>query len=469
MTAICSDTTPTIAIIGGGCSGALTAAQLLRSPAPFPIAVQLIERTAAVGPGLAYGAADDRHLLNVPAGKMSALPDEPGHFLRWLETHYGQRYGADSFVPRQVYGAYLQALLRQAERRAAPGWRLETVHAEAVALTPRGDGARLRLRNGRTLSAARVVLAVGNFPPREPPVVDDAFYRDPRYSGDPWTAPVAAIDPDEDILLIGAGLTALDLVSTLLGRGHRGALHLLSRHGLLPQRHQACAPYPGFLTLADVAGLRVLARRVRREIAAAARQGHDWRAVIDALRPHTPLLWRALSGAERRRFLRHLKPYWEIHRHRIAPSVADAVEQWRRSGRLRLHAGWIQAYDERPDGVVVTYRPRHGADPRALRVARVINCAGPEGDYRRLRQPLLERLLEAGLIRPDPLALGLDVGADGALIGATGAPSRWLYTLGPPQKGCLWETTAVPEIREQARALAQVLLRSLRRAAVVSS
>jgi uncharacterized NAD(P)/FAD-binding protein YdhS len=193
----------------------------------------------------------------------------------------------------------------------------------------------------------------------------------------------------------------------------------------------------------------------------AAFQGYDWRPVLDSLRPLTPVLWRALTAEEQQRFLRHLRPYWEIHRHRIAPEVAEVITRMQQAQQLLIHAGCLQACHEQADGVTVIYRPRYSGASRTLQVSRVINCTGPECDYRKLQHPLIVNLLRAGLIRPDPLALGLEVSPAGALVNAAGIASPLLYTLGPPRKGCLWETTAVPEIREQAKAMAQYLLHHL--------
>ena len=463
MTALDSDNPPTIAIIGGGFSGCMVAVHLLRS-ATVPIAIKLIERGPAVGPGVAYGTREDCHLLNVPAGNMSAFPEDAGHFLRWLKSHGDPSFTVDSFVPRRRYGAYLQAILRQAEADAPRLARLERLQDEAIAVLPDQEGDRIQLRSGRTLHASRIVLAVGNFPPSDPVVAESAFYRSPRYSSDPWSpTALSHIDPLDSVLLIGSGLTTIDLVLALQARGHQGMIHLISRHGLLPQRHQRSAPYPPFLTIADVSStLRVLLRRVRREIDQAVRQGYDWRAVIDALRPQTPMLWRAFSAIEKRRFLRHLRPYWDNHRHRIAPEVAATIDRLQQSGQLRVHAGCIRSYEEQDDGVEVNYRPRHHHELHTVRVHRVINCTGPECNYRKLQHPLIMNLLESGRVRPDPLTLGLEVEANGALVSATGVASRRLYTLGPPQKGSLWETTAVPELREQAQNLARQLLQSLR-------
>lgn len=463
MTAPGSENPRTIAIIGGGFSGAMVAVHLLRS-ATVPIAIKLIERRPVVGLGVAYGTREACHLLNVPAGNMSAFPDDAGHFLRWLESCCEHLYGADSFVPRKLYGAYLQSILREAEAEAPALVRLERIQDEAVAILPDNKVGRVQLQSGATLQAERIVLAVGNFPPSNPGVKDGSFYRSPRYSSDPWSPTVFKdIDPLDSVLLIGSGLTTTDLILALKERGHRGTIQVISRHGLLPRQHRHSAPYPPFLTIADISStLCVLLRRVRREIDHAARQGYDWRVVIDSLRPQTQVLWRALTATDKKRFLRHLRPYWDSHRHRIAPEVAAAIDQLQQSRQLLFHAGCIQSYEERDDGVDVTYKPRHQHEPHTLRVNRVINCTGPECNYRKLQHPLMVNLLAAGLIRPDPLALGLEVNTTGALVSATSAASRRLFTLGPPQKGGLWETTAVPEIREQAQALAQHLLQSLR-------
>ena len=463
MTVWGSDHPPTIAIIGGGFSGTLVAVHLLRS-ATVPMAVKLIERGPTVGPGVAYSTPETCHLLNVPAGKMSAFPEDAEHFLRWLRNQGDPSVAADRFVPRQRYGAYLQAILQETEAETPGLARLERIQDEAIAIVPGPAGDRIQLSSGRTVHADRIVLAVGNFPPSDPGVADNAFYRSSRYCTNPWSPDALKdIDPLESLLLVGSGLTTVDLVLALQTRGHQGRIHLLSRHGLLPQRHQRCEPYPPFLTLADLSGtLCALVRRVRREIAQAAPQGHDWRAVIDALRPQTQVIWRALSAVEKKRFLRHLRPYWDNHRHRIAPEVAALLDQLHQSGQLQVHAGCLRSYDEQGETIDVSYKPRHQPELRTVRVNRVINCTGPEGNYRRLSHPLIVKLLESGRIRPDALSLGLDVDADGALIDATGVVSRRLYTLGPPRKGGLWETIAVPELREQAPALARHLVLTLR-------
>jgi uncharacterized NAD(P)/FAD-binding protein YdhS len=404
---------------------------------------------------------------------MNAFPEDPEHFLRWAQRQTANTAGtpaitAQAFVPRKLYGDYLQSLLHEADTAARPGIRLEKWIDEAMAIQAEDRGAKIYLKSGTTLTARWVVLALGNFPPGDPRVQgSSSFYQSPRYISHPWSPDaLAALAPETPVLLIGAGLTMADLVLALQEQGHRGVIHVVSRRGLWPQAHRSILPYFPFLNGEQASpSLRSLVRRVRKEIRLAATWGNDWRAVIDTLRPQTQRLWRALSLEEQRRFLRHVRPYWEIHRHRMAPEIATRVERLLASGQLVPHAGTIHAYHEDGNGMDVIIRKRCSDAQETLRVGRVVNCTGPECDYRKLRQPLLMSLLEQGLARPDPLFLGLDVSPEGALLDAQGQPSPWIYTLGPPQKGLLWETTAVPELRVQAAVLARILRAKVERAA----
>ncbi len=425
-----------------------------------PLAITLIEPRPLIGRGIAYSTEHECHLLNVPAQRMSALPDDPEHFLRWLSQFGGSRYEAGYFAPRQLYGTYVQSVLDTAIAQAPAQARLERIQDEAVAILPKDRGAVVYLKTGQTVLADRVVLALGNFPPSDPEVADRSFYQSERYVSHPWTP--GALDnlaPTNPIVLVGSGLTMVDLLLALKEQGHRGMIHVISRHGRLPQGHRSCVPYPSFLTTAEApANTRMLLRRIRQEVKQATAAGYDWRAVIDALRPETQRLWQALSLIERRRFLRHARSCWDVHRHRVAPEVLTAIEQLRQSQQLQFHAGRIRAYRERHDSVYITYQPRRDRTLVELRASRVINCTGPESDYRKLERPLIRHLLTTALVRPDPLCLGLDTDAEGRLLDARGQASSFLYTLGAPCKGRWWETTAVPEVRGQAKALAQRLL-----------
>ena len=458
----------TIAIVGAGFSGCLVAVHLLKT-ANRPLLIELIDRSHEIGLGVAYSTHDTSHLLNVSAGKMSAFSDDPGHLLRWLDYNRSELaaflpndLNASSFIPRHIYGLYIQSILEEAEAAAPSNVRLERVIDEVVAVEPqakgKGKGAIVSLGSGRAFVADKIVLAVGNAPavPTASQTKDD----DSPYLRHAWSASaLAGLELDAPVLLIGTGLTMMDMVVSLHSRHHQGKIYAVSRRGLLPLTHRSTKPYPAFLT-PDTAPktIRGLLRCIRSEVQTAAQQGYDWRSAIDSLRPITQQLWQQLGRVEQRRFLRHVTPYWDVHRHRIAPEMGDVVREMLESGQLTITAGRIQDYQAAPDGVAVTVRDRQTQTNRVLQVSRAVNCTGVQIDYRQLPQPPIANLRAQGLIRPNDIGLGLDTAADGAVLDARGNRSSLLYTLGTPRRGDLWETIAVPELRDQARALAATVL-----------
>ncbi|MBD2329259.1 FAD/NAD(P)-binding protein [Alkalinema sp. FACHB-956] len=468
-----SDSPTTIAIVGAGFSGSLVAAHLLKT-ANRPLLIKLIERSHEVGKGVAYSTNTNRHLLNVSAGKMSAFPNAPGHLLRWLYYNRNELaaflpddLNASSFIPRPIYGLYIQSILEEAEATAATQVRLKRVIDEVIAIEPTIQGAIVSLRYGDSFNADRVVLALGNAVTPAPslPALGSADSRctdsiDLRHA---WsTDALAELDPDAPILLIGTGLTMVDMVVSLHERQHRGKIYAVSRRGLLPLAHQSTKPYPTFITQDNAAkSIRGLWQQVCVEITSAKTQDYDWRSVIDSLRPITQQLWQQLPPTEQQRFLRHVVPYWDVHRHRIAPEIGQRVQAMLDSGQLTIAAGRIQDYQRNQDGIAVTIRPRFQTKNWILSVQRVVNCTGIQTDYQRSLHPLMISLRQQGLIAPNPMGLGLETADDGAILDAQGRSSRTLYTLGTPRKGNLWETIAVPELREQAQALAATVLQSL--------
>jgi len=452
---------PTITIVGGGFSGCMLATQLLRL-ARGSVSVVLIDRGARPGRGVAFGTSFEGHLLNVRARDMSAYPDLPDHFVKWAQRNYRSSAKPCDFLPRRTYGDYIEAQLREAAQ-SHPG-KIRFVQQEAVSLrrTAIGTGQPidLGLASGETVVADKAVLALGNFPPGDLPLPGKPS-DSRRYVADPWSAN-ASIDVGQDnsLLLIGSGLTSVDKVIELRARGFEGIIHVLSRRGLLPQSHKWIAPSPSFWNADCPRTVRELLRLIRSEVKAAEAEGGDWRSVIDSLRPVTEEIWRSLPPAEKRRFLRHLRTYWDVHRHRIAGRVADQLAQQMRRGKIQVHAGRITEYAEERNAVAVTFRDRKSGLPVTLRVNRVINCTGPECDFRRVGSKLLTDLISKKLARPDELSLGLDVSDEGAVVDANGIPSDFLFALGPLCKGSLWETIAVPEIRVQAAELAKHLIAS---------
>lgn len=458
----------TIAIIGGGLSGALVAVHLLRR-APAGTHIAMVEKNPPVGRGVAYATDCPEHLLNVPAARMSAFADEPAHFLEWVRrragrTGYPSRVAPGDFVPRRIYGDYLGGLFEWARYATPPGVSLEVIADEAVDLAERSrGGGRVVLASGRAIEAQRVVLALGNLPGEYPIRKSLPFYHGRRYVHVPWRADrLEGIHRGDDVLIVGQGLTATDIIVQLHALRHTGTIHSLSRRGLKPQVHGAGAMYPDFLADEQPVSVRELLHRVRAEVHRAETRGSDWRAVVDALRPHTAALWQGFSADERARFMRHLRPYWEIHRHRLAPAVAETIDRLTQEGRVKFHAGRLQSLRETATTAEAVFRRRGADEFVTLHVAKVINCTGPRTDYSKYQHPLLINLLARGLVDHDPLALGFHALPSGELFRYRGGPTGWLYSLGAPLKGVLWECTAVPEIRAQAAALAELLLASAR-------
>ncbi len=457
---------PRVAIVGGGFSGAATAFHLLRG-ARSPIEVVLVDTAARVGRGLAYSTSSEHHLLNVPAGRLGLDPADESHFHAWLRQQ-GQAFGAHDFVPRHWLGAYVRDALRDtAETRSLQGARLRLVDGRATRLTQDAGAHVVHLADGATLQADHVVLATGHGPPRPPRFDGSATWFDPGMVVDPWRAATPPSSPG-DVLLVGTGLTAIDVVSQWTAAGYAGRFHLLSRRGLLPQPHRAneTKPPPGPAPLdglLDAPSLRRLVASLRATARDAnAGTGADWRDLMASLRPGTPSLWRGLDDRDRRRFLRHLQPFWDVHRHRVAPSVHAALTTAIAAGRVQIHAGRLQRVDRRPPGSFdATWRPREASTTTSIAVQAIVNCTGPTTAACDPDDPLLSTLLRSGMVASDDLGLGLAFDDQSRLLDARGAAATRLHYVGPMLKASRWEAVAVPELRVQARDVAVRVLQSL--------
>jgi uncharacterized NAD(P)/FAD-binding protein YdhS len=469
-----------VLIIGGGFSGTMLAVHLLRRTTSLSIAV--LDQTSLPGRGRAYRSPHRFHLLNVPAGQMGAFPSGPEDFLQWAKSNYDASMQARSFPPRKVYGEYLGSVLDRtlAERG---GDRFNLIQDEALSLQRRknkdesndNDNDKLpvqrlavQCKNGPELLARAVVLATGNFPPASPklPGLESG---NSLYVQFAWVEnALDKLPQNGSVLLLGSGLTSVDMIMALKSKAFRGTIHVLSREGLIPSRHQQTKPWPVFWNEQSPRTTRGLLRLIRNQVAAASEKGIDWRSVVDSLRPVTQQIWRSLPIHEQRRFLRHARAQWDIHRHRLAPEIADIFSDMEAEGQIRFHTGRITSYAEDHNLAEIVYQERGATTAKRLHAHRVINCTGSETDCRRIDDSLITSLFVQGLARPDPLFLGLDVDPDGALIDYEGVPSESLFTIGPTRKGQLWETTAVPEIRQQAEQLAAYLVKALHRQSLES-
>ncbi len=440
----------TVAIVGGGFSGAVFGLKLHMAQPDWRVVI--IERSTTLGRGIAYGACGPQHLLNVPVSRME-IGLKP-RFADWLQQRRSKIAEAlvesqldllAAYVPRRLFGDYIEERIAEAlNTRSTIG--LTTLRGEAVRMLRHGQG--VLLTDGREIAADIVVLAMGNLPPRPPGGPDPWLYDTGFFIPDPWASDAfTAIDRDEPLLLIGAGLTMVDVALRLAAAGHRGQMLAVSRRGLLPRRHEAGGTWSEFLAQHNAASPRALTRVIRQEVARATSQGVPWQRVFDAARPAVPGIWHNWTQASRRQFVRHLRVRWDIHRHRMAPRVDDALGGLLKSGALEIAAGRVGSFAQANTMVEVKLQLRGGAE-RVFRASRVINCTGPGAGFDRIAIPLIADLRERRLATSDALGVGL-MTQDCAVLDGSGVASRWLFALGPLTRPNWWEITAVPEINLQ--------------------
>ncbi|WP_345492618.1 FAD/NAD(P)-binding protein [Streptomyces roseoviridis] len=449
-----------MAVVGAGAAGALVAVQVCETATRrrTPLDLVLVDPAPEAGRGTAYATEVPEHRLNVPVGGMSCYPDDPGHFRRWLCAHGEPTVRDADFASRHRYGSYLADTLGRAIIAAHGTVSVRRLRTRATGLSDAPGGRlELRLGDGGTVTADGVVLATGPAAGRADWAPDGLTGSD-RFVARPWApGALAGVGPFDDVLLVGTGLTAVDLALVLDRPGR--TVHAVSRTGLLPQAH-ALAPLPAVPPPPDLAVLPfpALRRAVLRYVAGTRRAHGDWRPAFDGLRPWIGQLWQGLADDERAEFLGRDATPWNVHRHRMAPATAEAVARARAARRLRVHAGRVTgAVPDGDGGLAVAL-----SGGRELRVAWVVDCTGPglradaDGD------PLWSGLLTGGLAVPGPLGIGVATDA-GRLRDARGGTGRPLFTLGAPRRGELWETTAIPEIRGQAKEVAEALLAPLGR------
>lgn len=431
-----SESLPVI-IVGGGFSGAMLAARL----AERGRASVVIDRTGDFGLGVAYSTPFEGHLLNVRSGRMSAVEGRPGDFVDWLKVHRPDLADPGDFAPRQVYGQYVRD--RLASVGAAHPGRIDTIIGEAAFIE--SDG--VVLSDGRRITGRAVVLATGN--PEPAATTSD---RGGRVISNPWAqGALDGIGPDDAVLIVGTGLTMVDMIQLLVARGWRGRAVALSRRGLMPRAHAERPDVPATLPAEALEG------EVSTRLAAARRLAGtgNWREVMEAYRPITARLWAATDTDRRARLVRHLRPWWDVHRHRIAARIGRALETLKAEDRLTVVAGRLGAIAQTTDGVIAHWTPRGGGSAEPLRAQWLIDCTGPA--HSAATDPLTAPLIATGRARMDALGLGLDLSPAGHVLHTDGSSDPSLFVLGPPARAAFWETIAVPDIRKRIEDVAKVL------------
>jgi uncharacterized NAD(P)/FAD-binding protein YdhS len=449
-----------VAVICAGASGTLVAAQFEKF-APTYARMILIGEQPRPARGLAYDTAYEAPLLNVPAGNMSAYPDDPEHFTRWLAKHLPGS-SAVTFVHRKLYGAYL---LNEFMKLRKYSKKIEYLNHKVIESIHQNDLWSIHLENGVVIQARSVVLALGNLLLPHAPI--DFRPIKPYYQPDPWSNKLAEGLPiDAPVLLIGTGLTMVDVALSLREAGHRGTIHAISRHGRLYQAHRPYQPRHLSEIPAAASTPPGAMHWIRNEVRDAEQSSNNWRAVIDSLRPHTAAIWQKWNLQQRKSFLRHARNIWDVHRHRMAPEIADQLSTLLEAHELIIHRGRLVSAYTKQGMAVIEWEDRETNESNTLHVARVINCTGPSRNLAKSKSPLVLSLLSSGWITPDPLELGLFTDGDGRLLDRNGNASPHLFTLGPLRVADLWESIAIPEIRCQAKILAELLISEIAEARI---
>lgn len=439
-----------IIIVGGGASGVVMAAHLLKSANP-DLRVTLIEKRPHFGQGIAYSTLLSAHVLNVSAAGMSAYADDPGNFWRWLQgrglVDQEQTPQTPFYAPRSIYARYLGELLDELEAREQPTGRLRLTHEESLSITPTASGVEVALANGTSVVAHLAILATGH---DEQPAQGHAV----RMGSEADTA----LDPDSPVMVLGTGLSMVDAFLALEQRGHTGKIVAVSRRGLLPSPHRKGNPIK--LDVADIplgTQLSYFVGWFRDLIRENQKAGIDWRDVVDGLRPFNQKIWQNWPASAKRRFVEHTKAWWDIHRHRMAPEVYAKVTQAVQSGRIRLVAGRVVGITP-GEAFSIDVQSRHSQLVETFDAARIYDCSGIVRDISTSSNSVVRSLVDRGLARPDPMRIGLDVSANCEIIANDGAVSRKILAVGPLTRGTFFEIDAIPDIRVQCARLSKQLL-----------
>lgn len=454
MTELCD-----VAIVGGGYAGTVLALHLIRTFRDGHVV--LVEPRDELGGGLAYSIADAAHCINVPARQLGVSDTPDDRFIHWLETRHpdliGARPGgsdpARTFVQRRWFGEFVRDRLAAGLADSPVTLTHRRGRATDVRIV---DGLlELTLGDGATTRARQIVIAVGHGPAMRPNGIPAAIADAEEFVADPWRDDALdGIAPDADVLIVGTGLTMADIAVSLLARGHCGRIVALSRHGLLARAASVDAkPVALDLSAWPTAPISQHLRKLRAEITRVEREGGSWCDVFTALRERGGVLWSKLSIAEKQRFVRHVKSFYDAHRYRMAPEVANRIDAARNRGQIEVVAARLRGVRRARDGLLVEYLPRGGSGTLRRRFGAIINCTGPRPVIRAGPTQFLATLIVRGLAYPDPVGLGLTVDRDGRLYGI----SRNLFALGPLTRERFGDVIGAPEIMAQAQRLAATL------------
>lgn len=468
-----------IAVIGGGFSGAAFAIHMSRL-APQPVEILLIEPRERLGAGLAHSAAHPDHRLNAADSIHLLHLDQPDHFSVWLKASGALERDPDAIAAngrvyprRSDFGAYVNAEIARHQESNPSGTGIRHVRRRALRITRVAEDFDVTLEDGMTLRVGACVLALGQGRPNLPALLRDASGH-PDCVANPWDLDaLGRIDPGRSILILGTGLTTADVVATLVSQGHRAPIDAVSRRGMRPTRHSAYAPtmprlhglmqeIPDFVarhgTAETVAGI---VKALRADIGRIDPARASWHALFDEVRDASHVLWPHLSTAEQMRFLRHLKPWYDVHRFRIPPQNEQIVARAVDAGQLAFHSARTLSILPGPRGFEVAFQNRGAAGARMANYATLINCTGFDNRLAALTDPLVQGLAGDGLLRASPCGIGVEIDAQARAIGVRGASVPKLHVIGPLTAGSIGEASSVPVITRQILQMIPRLLEDL--------
>jgi uncharacterized NAD(P)/FAD-binding protein YdhS len=444
----------TIAIIGAGLSGTLCLINLVKTQTE-KLRIFIIDKTNKPGYGLAYCTPEPHHLLNVPAVRMSAFVNEPDHFYNWLLKHR-YNYKSSDFVPRFLYGSYIHELYLEAVTRQSKNLEVHYLPNEAIDIELFQRKAFIHLDDNNLVMSDKVILALGNFPAAHLELPDMSYIRSKRYIQHPWNDGILnKIASNDDIMIIGTGLTMVDIVASLHHKGHRGSITAVSKNGFLPKLHDRADidSTPDYLAVIPrPTDLNQIFSYMKPYL-----KQDNWLEAVNNILLHFKEIWSELSVQDKQRFSRHLHSRWSAARHRMPAQVGKIISSMVESGQLKVVSALLQNIQSAENCLEATVYLRKVQETIELCPKFIINCTGQESNYEKLNNKLVQKLVKNGLLRNDPMNLGVNATAEGALIDASGRVSNILFTLGPPLKGVLGEASSVPEIRQQAQRLANIL------------
>ncbi len=427
--------------------------------------ITLVNQGYPLGRGVAYSTRNGSHLLNVVARNMSALADQPAHFVEWLRTRTEYRDEPvellrEMFIPRRIYGDYLHGLLFSRSTVAAEkGIQIETIAAGAIDIIPSAiGGASVALSDGQSIHADRVVLATGHQPPANLKI-NGLDTEHPRYFQNPWQDWENKLnDRTENVILIGSGLTMIDVFLSLKDLDWQGKIYAVSRNGLLPLSHFKGVEYgdplsgkPGPLSLTQIYSI------FKKHFRSAKGEGINPLILIDKLRPVTQQLWQNFSLREKKRFNRLFRTRWNVARHRIAQSIHQQLADAVAAQSLEIVKGRLSKVE--PVGAGLALTMKSCGELRRIEGGAVINCTGPRESFSAAASPLFRNLIARGLIQADEMDMGIKVTPEFVVVEQSGKTSALLLAVGPLLKGTLWESIAVPELRSQTFKIAESLVK----------